>query len=195
MTSRLYQLSIASSIAITGAVVAIQPAQAITFKFGWTGEAGYHVRGTFGYDEATAPTIISEAGAGPTNTLDFLSVAFFDPAQNPLQSFNTVKNGVSDSSFFEFNFDTTTRSLFGFLDVGGGPSIVGIQFFQGTLGGLLELRELGPQADIILDAQNPGVVTVTEQVPAPGAALGLGAMGLWQGCSRLRQRFLKSSTG
>jgi len=53
------------------------------------------MQGEFGYDETTAPTIISESGAGSTNNLDFLTVSFFDPSGSLLQSFNTVSGGIS----------------------------------------------------------------------------------------------------
>lgn len=176
-----------SKIAVTAAtsaalsVAIAQKAQAISFNFNWQGNAGYSATGMFSYDETTAPTIISESGAGPTNNLQSLMVSFFDPDNNPLQSFNTVTNGVSESPFFQFNFDTSTQTLFGAFDVGGGTGVIGEQFFSGTIGSFLQLRQDVDQiaTSIQLD-RNSGEITVSEKVPEPASVLGLlvfGAMG------------------
>jgi PEP-CTERM motif len=175
----------ATSAALSGALVfSFNPsAQAITLQFNWRGDAGYSAIGTFSYDETTAPTIISESGIGPTNVLESLTVSFFNPSNNPLASYNTVAGGVSESAFFNFNFDTSTQTLFGGFNVGGGTGIIGELFFTGTIGGLLELRQDVDQmgTSILLDSQDPGVVTVSvSQVPEPASMLGLmglGAMG------------------
>ncbi|MEA5537389.1 PEP-CTERM sorting domain-containing protein [Crocosphaera sp. XPORK-15E] len=172
---------IATAAATTTLSVAIaQQAQAISFNFSWQGDGGYSAQGMFGYDETTAPAIIAESGAGATNDLQFLMVSFFDSANNPLQSFNTVVNGVSESPFFAFNFDTSTQTLFGAFDVGGGTGVIGEQFFGGTIGGLLTLNQDVNQVDqfIELDRQDPGVITVTEKVPEPSSILGLLALGM-----------------
>jgi len=164
--------AILSALGVLALIGAPLPAlAAVVFDFSWTGNAGYKAVGSFGYDETTAPTIISESGAGPTNFLDFLSVGFFDPTNSPLQSFNTVSGGVSNSPFFQFNFDTSTATLFGSFDVGGGTGTTGEQFFNGTIGGLLRLREIiDPSTNTLLDSQNPGVITVQRApVPEPGA--------------------------
>jgi hypothetical protein len=170
--------TVASSLAFS--MILANSAQAITLNFNWQGNAGYSATGVFGYDENTAPAIISESGAGPTNTLEFLTVSFFDPANNPLQSFNTVNSGVSQSPFFNFNFNTATQTLFGAFDVGGGTGVIGEQFLQGTIGGLLELKQDVNQigTSIVLDSQNPGVVTVTQQTPEATSSLGLLALGV-----------------
>ena len=185
MTQRLRAVATVAAIALSAAAPSY--AALVTFDYSWTGNAGYTARGSFTYDAAVAPAIISEAGAGPTSSLESLSVAFFDPSNNPLQSFNTVASGVSNSSFFEFNFDTSTDTLFGNFDVGGGTSTVGTQFFNGIVGGLLRLRQINtPNPDIQLDFQVPGTISVRPQpvtVPEPGAlalvVLALGVLG-WQ---------------
>ena len=151
-----------------------QKAQAVTFNFNWQGDLGYSVQGTFSYDAGTAPAILSESGAGPTSNLQSLSVAFFDPANIPLQSFTTVVGGVSGSPYFAFNFDTTSSALIGSLNIGGGTGVIGEQFFSGTLGSLLRLRQDIDQqgASFEIDRQNAGVVSVTpipEPAPLPGA--------------------------
>ena len=164
--------AILSALGVLALIGAPLPAlAAVVFDFSWTGNAGYKAVGSFGYDETTAPTIISESGAGPTNFLDFLSVGFFDPTNSPLQSFNTVSGGVSNSPFCQFNLDTSTETMFGSFDVGGGTGATGEQFFNGTIGGLLRLREIiDPSTNTLLDSQNPGVITVQRApVPEPGA--------------------------
>ena len=82
-----------------------------------------------------------------------------------------MSGGVSNSPFFQFNFDTSTATLFGSFDVGGGTGTTGEQFFNGTIGGLLRLREIiDPSTNTLLDSQNPGVITVQRApVPEPGA--------------------------
>jgi hypothetical protein len=178
MQNLLTKLPAATVLAAALSSAIVPQAEAITFNFHWEGDAGYTMQGEFGYDETTAPTIISESGAGPTNALDFLSVSFFDPSGNLTQSFNTVSGGVSQSGFFQFNFDTTTHTLFGGFNVGGGTGVIGEQFFGGTIGGLLELRQDVDQrgASILLDSQNPGEITV-KKTPEPSSMLGLLALG------------------
>jgi hypothetical protein len=178
MPNLLTKLSAATVLAATLSNGIVPQAEAITFNFHWEGDAGYTMQGEFGYDETTAPIIISESGAGPTNVLDFLTVSFFDPSGNLTQSFNTVTGGISQSSFFAFNFNTTTHTLFGNFNVGGGTGVIGEQFFTGTIGGLLELRQDVDQvnASNLLDSQNPGEITV-KKTPEPSSMLGLLALG------------------
>lgn len=153
----------------------------VSYNFAWNGDANYSLRGQFSYDAATAPATIIESGLGPTNHLRSLSVSFFDPSNSPLQSYATVVNGVSNSAFFAFNFDTTTESLFGSINIAGGTVAAGVQFFNGTVGGLVRLREnidtFGNSQ--LLDSSNPGRISVTRsvQIPEPGSlALCLGAL-------------------
>lgn len=161
------------AIVVAAMLLAAAPSQAapVTYDYSWSGGGGYKARGSFSYDAATAPIIVSESGAGATNNLTSLSVAFFDPSNIPLQSFNTVVGGVSNSGFFAFNFNTSTETLFGSLNVGGGTGVFGEQFFNGTIGGLLRLRQIDtPNPDILLDSQNLGSVSVqlsSATVPEP----------------------------
>ncbi|MFP5270514.1 PEP-CTERM sorting domain-containing protein [Coleofasciculus sp.] len=172
----------ATSAALSMAIA--QQAQAISFNFNWQGDTGYSATGMFSYDETTAPTIISESGAGATNNLQSLMVSFFDPNNNPLQSFNTVTDGASESPFFQFNFDTSTQTLFGNFNVGGGTGVIGEQFLSGEIGSFLELRQDVDQiaTSIQLD-RNSGEITVSAKtsVPEPASVLGVlafGAMGV-----------------
>ncbi|MBD2253487.1 PEP-CTERM sorting domain-containing protein [Nostoc parmelioides] len=171
--------AIAATSAATMTIVAgvNNQAQAADFNFNWLGDGGYSATGSFSYDEATAPTIISESGSGATNVLESLSVSFFDPSNNLLGTYNTVSGGVSASNFFAFNFDTSSQTLFGPLNIGGGTGVIGEYFFSGTVGNSLTLRQDVDQAgtSITLD-QNSGAIQVSS-VPEPTAILGLLAFG------------------
>ncbi|MEH2283297.1 MAG: PEP-CTERM sorting domain-containing protein [Nostoc sp.] len=161
----------ATSIAI--AASANNPAQAVDFNFNWQGNAGYSATGSFSYDETTAPTIISEAGSGATNFLQSLNVSFLDASKNLLGTYNTVSGGVSQSSFFAFNFDTSTQTLFGPFDVAGGTGVIGEYFFQGTVGDSLALRQdVDQQGTSTTLDQNSGSIQVSK-VPEPASLLGL----------------------
>ncbi|GET39730.1 hypothetical protein [Microseira wollei] len=107
-----------AAIAATSATVSVavafspnNPAQAIAFNYSFQTNTGYSGTGNFSYDETTAPTIISEAGAGPKDFLQSLSLSVFAPNGNLLDSGSTVVNGVSNSQFLEFKFDTLTKKL------------------------------------------------------------------------------------
>ncbi len=89
----------------------INPAQAVDFNFSWKGDNGYSATGAFSYDETNAPEVISESGAGSTKFLQSLSVSFFDPAQNLLESGSSVVNGVSSDRFLRFDFDTQSQNI------------------------------------------------------------------------------------
>ncbi|MBH8565860.1 PEP-CTERM sorting domain-containing protein [Nostoc sp. CENA67] len=172
--SKVAATSAALTVAIAGATN--NSALAVDFNFNWLGDAGYSATGSFSYDEATAPTIISESGSGATDYLQSLSVSFLDPSNNLLGTYNTVAGGVSQSNFFSFNFDTSTKSLFGSFNVGGGTGVIGEYFFLGTIGDSLELRQDVDQAGTStrLD-QNSGSIQVYK-VPEPGSMLGLLAL-------------------
>jgi PEP-CTERM motif len=175
------KIALSAATVLMGMAVALEtgnPAQAIDFNFSWKGDAGYSALGTFSYDETTAPSIISESGAGPTDYLDSLSVSFFDPSNMPLGTYNTVTNGVSESPLFVLNFDTSTKSLFGNFDVAGGGIFDGEFFLKGTIDSKLELKQSVNQGtmDSLVD-QNSGDITVT-QVPEPASVLGLLAFGV-----------------
>ena len=101
--------------------VTMNPAQAVDFNFSWKGDRGYSATGSFSYDATTAPTVISESGAGPTKSLQSLSVSFFDPAQNLLESGSSVVDGVSSDRFLRFDFDTQSQNI-GVLDADIGGS-------------------------------------------------------------------------
>jgi hypothetical protein len=189
--------NIITKIAVTAAtsaalsVAIAQQAQAISFNFDWQGDGGYSATGMFSYDETTAPTIISESGDGATNNLESLMVSFFDPSGNLLQSSSTVTDGVSESGFFQFNFDTSDQTLFGTFNVGGGTGVIGELFFFGEVGTSLELRQdvdqMG-QSDLL--DQNSGEITVSAKtsVPEPASVLGILAFGAMGAGSILKKK-------
>ncbi len=43
---------------------------AVTIDFQWLGNQGYTAKGSFSYDEKTAPTIFSEKGSGKMQVLE-----------------------------------------------------------------------------------------------------------------------------
>ncbi|RCJ20075.1 PEP-CTERM sorting domain-containing protein [Nostoc sp. ATCC 43529] len=184
--AKIAATSAVASVAI--ATVANNPAQAIDFNFNWLGDAGYSAIGSFSYDETTAPTIISESGAGATNYLQSLSVSFLDPSNNLLGTYNTVSGGVSQSNFFKFNFDTSTRTLFGSLNIGGGTGVIGEYFFSGTVGNSLQLRQdVDQQGTSITLDENSGSIGVAK-VPEPASVLGLLALGMLGVGSTLKKK-------
>jgi len=87
------------------------PAQAITFNYSFQTDTNYTGEGQFSYDKLTAPAIVSEFGAGATNFLQFLSLSVFDPANNLLDSGNSVVNSFSNDPFLLFEFTTNTETL------------------------------------------------------------------------------------
>lgn len=169
--------TISATIAATLTIAAgiNNPAQAVDFTFNWQGNADYTAKGSFSYDETIAPTIISESGAGATNFLQSLNVSFFNPSNDLLGTYNTVAGGVSQSSFFNFNFDTSTNTLFGSFNVGGGTGVIGEYFFQGTVGSSLNLRQdVDQQGTSTLLDTNSGLIQVSSaSVPEPTTILGL----------------------
>ncbi|MEH2315932.1 PEP-CTERM sorting domain-containing protein [Nostoc sp.] len=178
--------STALSVAI--AAGANNPAQAVDLNFNWLGNAGYSAVGSFSYDEATAPTIISESGSGATKFLQSLNVSFLDPSKNLLGTYNTVNGGVSQSQFFTFNFDTSTQKLFGPFDIGGGTGVIGEYFFQGRVGDSLELRQdVNQQGKEITLDQNSGSIQVSK-VPEPASIVGLLAFGMLGVGSTLKKK-------
>ncbi|MEH1960574.1 MAG: PEP-CTERM sorting domain-containing protein [Nostoc sp.] len=167
-----------SVLSVTIAAGANNPAQAVDLNFNWLGNAGYSAVGSFSYDEATAPTIISESGSGATKFLQSLNVSFLDPSKNLLGTYNTVAGGVSQSQYFTFNFDTSTQKLFGPFDIAGGTGVIGEYFFNGKVGDSLALRQdVNQQGKEIKLDQNSGSIQVSK-VPEPASILGLLAFGM-----------------
>ncbi len=51
---------------------------AVTLDFQWLGNQGYTAKGSFSYDEKTAPTIFSEKSSGKMRVLENFQVSFYD---------------------------------------------------------------------------------------------------------------------
>lgn len=100
-----------TTTALSGAFAlsAGNPAQATTFNYSFHTNTNYTGKGQFSYDGN--PAMISESGSGPTNFLQFLSLSVFDPANNLLDSGNSVVGGISNDSFFLFEFDALTETM------------------------------------------------------------------------------------
>lgn len=163
-------LTLTTGIALTLTLTGIAPAQAITFNFGWNGNGNYSAIGSFSYEENTAPPTFSESGLGPTQVLQSLNVSFFDPFDNPIDTYNNVVNGISTGNFFKFNFNTVTQEIFGLIDVGG--EVAGTTYLKGTVNtdfSLIQVPQSG--SDVIIDS-NSGTLVV-QAVPEPTSIVGL----------------------
>jgi len=133
------------------------PVQAITLNFDWTGNAGYSARGSFSYDETQDYITIDNS------KLQSIAVSFFDPSKKLLNSFAPVTNGSSIYDFLDFNYDTVTKSLFGYFDVGQDNAQSTDYYLLGTVGLNLSLRN---HSEGIID-QNNGLINVTPTTPIP----------------------------
>lgn len=100
-----------TTTALSGAFAlsAGNPAQATAFNYSFHTDMNYTGKGQFSYDGN--PAMISESGSGQTNFLQFLSLSVFDPANNLLDSGNSVVGGISNDSFFLFEFDALTETM------------------------------------------------------------------------------------
>ncbi|MEH2175949.1 PEP-CTERM sorting domain-containing protein [Nostoc sp.] len=125
-------------VATTSLVLAIaintnNLAHAAEFNFNWKGDTGYSAKGSFNYDTSTAPNVIFETGLGATKNLQSLSISFFDPLSNLINSFTPVLNSVSNYSYLRFNFDSTTEEIFGPFDVGKDDDLPGDTWLNNNL--------------------------------------------------------------
>ena len=92
---------------------------AVTIDFQWLGNQGYTAKGSFSYDEKTAPTIFSEKGSGKTQVLENFKVSFYDNSGQEIAKYDNVSEGISSANYFQFNFNTKTGQVFGSIDLGG----------------------------------------------------------------------------
>ncbi|MBH8574299.1 hypothetical protein I8752_14980 [Nostocaceae cyanobacterium CENA369] len=159
-------LTLTIAIAFNIALIGITPAQAVTFDFGWNGNGGYSAKGSFSYDEKTAPAIFAEDGLGATNVLQSLNISFFDPQNNSIATYNNVLDGISTGQYFKFNFNTATQEIFGFIDLGGG--VAGETYLSGTVNNNLSLYQV-PQSgsDFVVDSSSD--LSTAKTVPEPNS--------------------------
>jgi hypothetical protein len=113
MNNLLTKLTVTAvtTMALSGALAlsVSNPAQALTFNYSFVTDTGYSGKGQFSYPGN--PAMISESGSGPTNFLQSLSLSVFSPANNLLDSGNSVVNSVSNDNFLLFEFDALTETL------------------------------------------------------------------------------------
>ncbi|MBD2532618.1 hypothetical protein H6G97_24740 [Nostoc flagelliforme FACHB-838] len=136
--THLFTKTVISLVATTGLVLAIAItdhgiAHAAEFNFNWKGDTGYSAQGSFNYDTTTAANVISEAGLGATKNLQSLTISFFDPLSNLINSFTPVLSGVSNYSYLRFNFDSTKEQIFGPFDVGKDDELPGDTWLNNNL--------------------------------------------------------------
>ncbi|ODG98094.1 hypothetical protein A4S05_10810 [Nostoc sp. KVJ20] len=122
-----------TALALAIAIPTNDLANAAEFNFSWEGDTGYSAKGSFNYDTTTAPSVISEAGLGATKNLQSLSVSFFDPLSNLINSFTPVLSGVSNYGYLRFKFDNTTEKIFGPFDVGKDDELPGDTWLNNNL--------------------------------------------------------------
>ncbi|WP_392535859.1 PEP-CTERM sorting domain-containing protein [Nostoc sp. C117] len=148
-----------AGIALGLSLLEAVPVHALTLNFDWTGNAGYSARGSFSYDETQGYTTIDNS------KLQSITVSFFDPSKKLLNSFAPVTNGSIVYDFLDFNYDTGTKSLFGYFDVGQDKTQSRDYYLFGNVGLGLNLRN--PTEGTI--DHNNGLITVmpTTQIPEP----------------------------
>ncbi|MEH2044137.1 hypothetical protein [Nostoc sp.] len=122
-----------TALALAIAITTNDLAHAAEFNFNWKGDTGYSAKGSFNYDTSTAPSVISEAGMGATKNLQSLSISFFDPLSNLINSFTPVLSGISNYSYLRFNFDSTKEQIFGPFDVGKDDEFPGDTWLNNNL--------------------------------------------------------------
>ncbi len=132
-TKTAISLVTTTALGLAIAITTNDLAHAAEFNFSWKGDTGYLAKGSFNYDTTTAPSVISEAGLGATKNLQSLSISFFDPLSNLINSFTPVLSGVSNYSFLRFNFDNTTEKIFGPFDVGKDDELPGDTWLNNNL--------------------------------------------------------------
>ncbi|MDZ8064669.1 MAG: PEP-CTERM sorting domain-containing protein [Nostoc sp. DedQUE08] len=132
-TKTAISLVTTTTLALAIAITTNNLAHAAEFNFNWKGDTGYSAKGSFNYDTTTAPSVISEAGLGTTKNLQSLSISFFDPLSNLINSFTPVLSGISNYGFLRFNFDSTTEQIFGPFDVGKDDEFPGDTWLNNNL--------------------------------------------------------------
>ncbi len=110
-----------SGLVIASIAAVSLPANATTVAINYTGLNGYTAVGSFTYNGATAPTVITEAnGAAATNVIQSFSITFANPAHTVIESGSAVINGVSSDRFFRLTYNTSTNAITTLdADIGG----------------------------------------------------------------------------
>ncbi|MEH2259631.1 hypothetical protein [Nostoc sp.] len=122
-----------TTLALAIAITTNNLAYGAEFNFNWKGDTGYSAKGSFNYDTTTAPSVISETGLGATKNLQSLSISFFDPLSNLINSFTPVVSRISNYGYLRFNFDSTKEKIFGPFDVGKDDEFPGDTWLNNNL--------------------------------------------------------------
>ncbi|MEG3439616.1 hypothetical protein V0288_20985 [Pannus brasiliensis CCIBt3594] len=157
MRFKKYLFSIVLLLSLSIGITPIAPALAVTIEFSWSGNNGYTARGSFRYDEKTAPALIHEEGAGRTKVIEKLEISFLDPRGKEIARYDNVFGGVSDANYFRFNFDTRTGEIFGSIDLGGESA--GETYLKGIVKENLALFHVGEDDVTIDEDRSPEIVT------------------------------------
>jgi hypothetical protein len=118
----------------------IAPATAITQKLQLYSTTGHIIKTTFSYDQTPDLTPIREQGAGKTQTLEALTISFYQPSGELIATYNNIVNGVVTDNYLEFNFDPATKKLLDNLDLGG--ELAGEMYLKGNVEEGLSLIEV-----------------------------------------------------
>jgi len=97
-------------------------AEAVTIKCHWVGEKGYSAEVIFSYDKSLMPNQMIEEGRGKTKIIHNLTVSFYNPTGQLLGTYDNIKQSVSQSPYFQFNFDPQHQKIMGLIDLGGDSS-------------------------------------------------------------------------
>lgn len=190
--TQIINQTIAVIVTLVGlsAVSSSASAALISYNLNWTGDAGYSMRGMFGFDDES----VSGSEIVTRDELEFMMLSFFEPDGNLLQTFNYT---FPISGEFNFNFDQVTETV---LQTGESDSPngfdLGIDFASGQMGiGFFSGEpDIGiPPGQITLSLDNTqglgssitldqnGTVVATRKTPESTSILGfliIGAFGL-----------------
>ncbi len=108
-------------LVVVAAASSCAQARATTVNVNYAGRSGYTAIGSFTYDSATAPTVITEAnGAAPTSVIQSFTISFYSPINTLLETGSAVVNGVSSDRFFRLTYNTSTNLITTLdADIGG----------------------------------------------------------------------------
>ena len=112
---------IISGLLLASVLGASIPANATVVAINYIGTNGYTASGSFTYDGATAPSVITEAnGATTTSVIQSFNISFLSPSKMLLETGSSVINGVSSDRFFRLTYNTVTNSITSLdADIGG----------------------------------------------------------------------------
>jgi hypothetical protein len=134
-----------------------QEVLAVTIDFQWSGKGGYTAKGSFSYDETKAPAIFSEKGSGKMQVLENFQVSFYDSDGQKIARYNNVREGFSQTNYFQFNFNTKTGEVFGEIDLGG--EATGETYLKGLVNDNLSLFRVNSR-DVVMDEDDsPEIIT------------------------------------